>query len=184
VADVSLRGRVRSVREDVGAGTARIVVTSGGSIVGDSTVDEDGAFNLQVPSGDDVVVTVIGEDRRTLRLRADARGELVDLGELEIPVAEFPPGVSGKAWDLQDDRPVSGGVATLHHGSDIVGTDRIDSSGDFAIEMSGDRLLPEGSYQLTIDVPGYESRELRVDVIEGVTSYRVGRVELTARTAA
>ena len=160
-----------------------MVVTSGTSIVGDAPVGADGGFTLRVPGGEEVVVTVIGQDRRVLRLRPDAKGESIDLGELEIPVAEFPPGVSGKAWDVQEDRPVVVGVATLRYSNDIVGTDRLDSSGDFAIEMSPDRLLLQGTYQLAIDAPGYESRELSVDVSEGITSYRVGRVDVTARAA-
>jgi hypothetical protein len=97
-------------------------------------------------------------------------------------VAEFPPGVSGKAWDTYDDKPAVGGVATLRRGSVTVGTDRIDSNGDFAIEMTADRLLPGGTYQLVVEVPGYKPGEQVVEVGDDVTSYRVGRVDLSRLT--
>lgn len=152
--------------------------------MGEVPVGADGGFEVRVPPGEDLVVTVLGEDHRALRLRPDVSGgELVDLGDIEVPVAEFPPGVSGKAWDLHADRPVTGGSATLRRGDVVVGTERIDSDGDFSIEMTGDRLLTAGTYQLVVEVPGYEPCERRIEVTDEVTSYRIGRVELTAETA-
>jgi hypothetical protein len=183
MADVRLRGRVRRVDGDATPAAVRVVVTSSGSVVGDMQVDADGRFDLVVPPRGDLVVTMLGQDRRALRLRPDVSGgELVDLGELDVPVAEFPPGVSGQAWDLYRDRPAVGGVATLRRGEEVVGADRIDINGEFAIEMTANHLLQDGTYQLVVEAPGYQPCERRVQVTDDITSYRIGRVELTAAT--
>jgi hypothetical protein len=152
--------------------------------VGKTTVEANGSFELSVPPGEDLVVTVLGEDHRAFRMRANVSGrEQVDLGDIDAPATEFPPGVSGKAWDLHADGPVTQGSVTLRRGDAVVGSDRINGDGDFSIEMTADRLLTGGTYQLVVEAPGYERAVRLIELSDELTSHRLGRVELIPKAA-
>ena len=184
-ADRQLRGIVKPLAGDSGGRAAKIVVTRGGSLVAEARAGRGGAFRLAVPDAPDLVVTIIGQDRRVLRRRVRVhRGKQLDLGSLKLPVEEFPPGIAGQAWDAAEDRPIGGGSATLRHDGAVVATVRLDSHGAFAIELTEHTLLLAGTYYLTVDVAGYGSVERTIKVTDDVTSYRLGRIELASTTAA
>jgi len=176
---------VKPLAGDSGGRAAKIIVTRGGSPVAEARAGRGGAFRLAVPDAPDLVITIIGQDRRVLRRRVKLRrsGQL-DLGSLKLPVEEFAPGIAGQAWDVAKDRPVSGGRATLRRDGTVVATVPLDSSGAFAIELTEHTLLLAGTYYLTVEVAGYGLAERTVKITDDVTSYRLGRIELAARTTA
>ena len=108
----------------------------------------------------------------------------VNLGRLDLPVSEFPPGVFGQAWDAAEEHPITGGQATLRRERAVVATAPLDDDGQFAIELTERNLLPAGTYRLAVDAPGYRPGERTIEVVEEVTSYRIGRIELAAAAAA
>lgn len=178
-----LRGVVKPPAGDAGGGATRVIVTRAGSLVAEAPVGPDGAFRVAVPDVPDLVVTVIGLDCRVLRRRIEAGGAgQLNFGSLELPVAEFPPGVFAQAWDAADEHPVTGGRATLRREGAIVATAPLDGNGEFAIELTERTLLPAGTYRLAVEVPGYKPAERTIEVTDDVTSYRIGRVELATET--
>jgi hypothetical protein len=180
-----LRGIVKPLAGDSGGRAAKIIVTRGGSPVAAARAGRGGAFRLAVPDAPDLVLTIIGQDRRVLRRRVKARrGGQLDLGNLNLPVEEFAPGIAGQAWDVAEDRPVAGGRATLRRDGTVVATAPVDGSGAFAIELTEHALLLAGTYHLIVEVAGYRSAKRTIEVTDDVTSYRLGRIELTAKTAA
>jgi hypothetical protein len=159
-----------------------VLVTSGASVVAAAPVSADGAFEIRIPTGRDLVLTVIGQDRRVLRRPLTAlRGDRVDLGDLELPVAEFTPGMAGQAWDAQEERHVTGGEAILRRGRSVLARERLDADGQFSFELSEGTPLTAGAYQVAVEVPGYAPARTAVAVSNDETSYRLGRVELTRR---
>lgn len=180
-----LRGIVKPLAGDSGGRAAKIIVTRGGSLVAEARAGRGGAFRLAVPDAPDLVVTIIGQDRRVLRRRVKARrGGQLDLGNLKLPVEEFAPGIAGQAWDAEEDRPVTGGRATLRRDDAVVATVPLDGNGAFAIELTEHTLLLAGTYTLSVEAGGCRSAERTIAVTDDVTSYRLGRIELAARTAA
>ena len=180
-----LRGIVKPLTGDSGGRAVKIIVTRGGALVAEARSGRGGAFRLAVPDARDLVLTIIGQDRRVLRRRVRPRrsGQL-DLGNLRLPVEEFAPGIAGQAWDLAEDRPVTGGRATLRRDGTVVATAPLDGSGGFAIELTEHTLLLAGTYSLTVAAAGYRSARRTIEVTDDVTSYRLGRIELTPKTAA
>jgi len=180
-----LRGIVKSLPGDAGGGAARVIVTRGGSLVAEARIGRDGMFRAAVPDAPDLVVTIFGVDGRVLRrrIRAGSAGRL-NLGSIKLPPTEFPPGIFGQAWDATDERPVIGGRVKLRREEAVIATAPLDGNGGFAIELTERNLLLAGSYHLTVDVPGYRPAESTINVIDDVTSYRIGRVELATKTAA
>lgn len=180
-----VRGTVKPLAGDSGGRAAKIIVTRGGSPVAEARAGRGGAFRLAVPDAPELVLTIIGEDRRVLRRRVKARrGGQLDLGNLKLPVEEFVPGIAGQAWDVAEDRPVPGGRATLRRDGTLVATAPIDGSGAFAIELTERTLLLAGTYHLIVEVAGYRSAKRTIEITDDVTSYRLGRIELIAKTAA
>ncbi|HJT13695.1 MAG TPA: hypothetical protein VJ790_13830 [Dongiaceae bacterium] len=176
---------MKSLAGDSGGRAAKIIVTRGGSPVAEARAGRGGAFRLAVPDAPELVLTIIGEDRRVLRRRVKARrGGQLDLGNLKLPVEEFVPGIAGQAWDVAEDRPVPGGRATLRRDGTLVATAPIDGSGAFAIELTERTLLLAGTYHLIVEVAGYRSAKRTIEITDDVTSYRLGRIELIAKTAA
>lgn len=180
-----LRGIVKPPPGDPGGRAVKIIVTRGGSLVAEARAGRGGAFRLAVPDTRDLVVTIIGQDRRVLRRRIRPRrsGKL-DLGNIKMPVEEFAPGIAGQAWDLVEDRPVTGGRATLRREGTVVATAPLDSSGAFAIELTEHTLLLAGTYSLAVAATGYRSAKRTIEITDDVTSYRLGRIELAAKSAA
>lgn len=180
-----LRGMVKPSAGDAGGGAAKVVVTRGESVVAAARVGRNGAFQAAIPDASDLVVTVFGIDNRVLRRRLKAgRAARLDLGSLRLPASEFPPGIFGQAWDAAGEHPVTGGCATLRHDDAVVAAVPLDGNGAFGIELTEFTLLPAGTYDLTLDVPGYEPAERTIIVTDEVTSYRIGRVELVAARSA
>jgi hypothetical protein len=178
-----LRGIVKPPAGDAGGGAASVIVTRAGSLVAEAPVGPDGAFRVVVPDAPDLVVTVIGLDRRVLRRRIGAGGTgRLNLGSIELPVAEFPPGVFAQAWDAAEEHPITGGRATLRREGTVVAIAPLDGNGEFAIELTERTLLPAGTYRLAVEAPGYRPAERTIEVADDVTSYRIGRVELAAQT--
>jgi hypothetical protein len=176
-----LRGRIRPVPKDASGGTAKVVVTRAGAPVAEAPVGPRGAFRLAIPDAPDLVVTVIGLDGRVLRRRLEPRGaKELSLGPLELPVAEFPPGIFGQAWDTEAERPLTGGRANLRHQGRVIASAPLDDNGVFAIELTEQVLLPAGTYHLTVEIPGYRPVERTLEVADDETSYRLGRIELAA----
>ena len=181
---LNLRGTVKAPTDDLGGRPTRVVVTRGGSVIAESPVDPDGGIDVSVPAGDDVLITIIGQDGRVLRRRLEAgRRAVVDIGSLEMAATEFPAGISGQAWNAADDQPLTGGSVTLRLDDAVVGSSRLNASGEFTFELTEFTPLPPGQYRVVVEVPGYRAGERSVDVAGEVTSYRLGRVELTAQAA-
>ena len=135
----------------------------------------DGTFDVRVPAGEDLVVTVLR--RRPLSTAATARGQSrrdrrFPARSTAVPRGRIPTRRVGEGlgYATRTGRRVEA-FATLRRGSVVVGTDRIDSNGDFAIEMTGDRLLSGGDVcQLVVEVPGYNAGEHVVEVVDDITS--------------
>jgi hypothetical protein len=180
-----LQGTVKSPAGDASARASKVIVTRGGSLVAQARVGRDGAFRVAVPDAPDLVVTVFGLDNRVLRRRIKAgRTGRLDLGSLKLVATEFPPGIFGQAWDAVGEHPVTGGRATLQREEAVIATTPLDDNGAFAIELTENTLLLAGTYHLTVDVPGYAPAERTIKVTDDVTSYRIGRIELAAKTLA
>jgi hypothetical protein len=181
-AERSVMGIVKAPKGDEAGRASRVLVTSGASVVAAAPVSNDGAFELRVPAGRGLVLTIIGQDRRVLRVPLTAiRGDRVDLGDLELPVAEFAPGIAGQAWDAEEERHVTGGEAILRRGGTVLARERLDADGGFHFELSEGTLLTAGGYQVAVEVPGFAPARQAVAVSSDETSYRLGRVGLTRK---
>lgn len=159
-----------------------VLVTSGASVITAAHVSADGGFEIRIPPRRDLVLTIIGQDRRVLRRPLiDLRGDRIELGDLELPVAEFMPGIAGQAWDVQEERHVTGGEASLRRGRNVLTSTRLDADGQFSFELSEGTPFTAGTYHIVVAVPGYAPARRAVAVTTDETSYRLGRVELTHR---
>ena len=177
--DTRLRGRVKPSRTDAGGRATTVLVMRGQSRLAEGPVSKSGRFEVRIPATRNVVVTILGEDGRVMRRRLTSiRGDGMDLGDLELPVAEFPAGIAGQAWDARDDRPVTGGRAMLRLDEAEIASERLDSNGSFAFELSLQNPMPAGTYHVIVEVPGYRRTDRVVDVTDDVTSYRMGHVEV------
>jgi hypothetical protein len=178
----SLRGSVKPPVGEVVGGDSRVLLTLGTSVIADVPVGADGTFDVQVPADDRLVLTIIGGDRRVVRRPlGPLQGDRVDLGDLELPVTEFAAGIAGQAWDVDEDRHVTGGKAILRRDRTGIATERLDADGGFSFELSETTPLTAGTYQVEVDVPGYARALQEVVVSADETSYRIGRVEVTRR---
>jgi len=156
-----------------------VLVTSGESVIADSHISTDGTFDLEIPEADDLVVTIFGQNGVLRRCLGTIRGGRVDLGAVEVPFLEFPPGIDGQAWDPTRDRPVMRGVADLRLRGTLLASRSLESGGEFIFTLTRRRLLLPGTYEIGVTAPGYRRARCSVDVTDNVTSYRLGQVELT-----
>jgi hypothetical protein len=155
-------------------------VTRRSSVVAEAPVSPDGTFELEIPTGKGLVVTIIGPANRVVRRPLGVSQTMrVDLGEVELPFLEFPPGIDGQVWDDREDRPVMNGVAELRRQTKVIARRELESNGTFSFELSRNRLLTPGSYQVVIEAPGFRRAKCAVEVTNDATSHRLGRIELT-----
>jgi hypothetical protein len=142
------------------------------------TTDEDGAFTVQVSAGQSVSVVVFAREHLTWRSPLGADSDDVDLGQIRLSSSEYAAGIVGQAWNVDDDCPANVGQASLWRGSDLLAVDDIENDGGFSFALSPSRLLPAGSYQVTVTAPGYAPGSVPVEVLDDVTLYLIGRVDL------
>lgn len=178
MADLVVRGTVRTESGEALVG-AQVHLSTEGPPVRSTLSGSDGSFTVAAPSAAGYLVTILDQGREAWRRRlGGAAGPSVDLGTIQLAATEMPPGIAGQAWDEERNAPVTGGRATLQRDGRVVGEDAIDSGGAFFLELSATRLLPPGSYTLTLQAPGYRDRDVPVQVEEDLTSYLLGRLEL------
>ena len=176
-----LQGSVKPGDGEAGRRRPEVFVTRRGAVIAEAPVGRDGTFDLDIPAGKGLAVTIIGQGGRVLRRPLGAtRGSRVDLGDVELPFLEFPPGIDGQAWDERSDRPVMNGVAELRLRKELVASRELESNGTFSFELTRKRLLTPGAYHVVIEAPGYRRARRAVAVTDDVTSYRLGRIELTS----
>jgi hypothetical protein len=176
-----LRGSVRLSDAGPRERELTLLVTRGGTGVAEAKVSPGEKFDVEIPGDADLVVTIIGQGRVIRRPLAATSERQVDLGELELPFLEFPAGIDGQAWDAFDDRAVRAGVVELCLRRDVIASRRLESDGWFSFEATRERLIAAGPYRVVIKAPGYQRAECIVEVTGDMTSYRLGRIELTRK---
>jgi hypothetical protein len=157
---------------------AEVYAAAGDTPLASFTTDEDGAFTLQLPAAESVSVIVFAGEYLTWRSPLEAEPDDVDLGRIRLSPAEYDAGIVGQAWNVDDDCPVTAGQASLWRGSDLLAVDDVKNDGGFSFALSPSRLLPAGSYEVTVTALGYALGSRPVDVLDDVTLYLIGRVDL------
>ena len=167
-----LAGTVAPSSGDSGGRAVSVVVTRGRTVVASAGVGSDGRFDLEVPSGPGLVVTVIGRDGRVLRRAIGAEGApMVDLGKVKMEAAESTwhrrtgVGRSRRHSRHRRHRDAAGGAN--HH---QVGASRR-PEGEFAFELSARNPLTSGRYDVLLEVPGFRPAKRAVRVTDELTSY-------------
>lgn len=183
MAEFTVRGRVAVDSHDAGSGETRVTITRHGALLASGTLARDGSFALGISGGRDVVVTLTATDRRARQIRNIIVGSSdVDLGLLQLDVAEYPPGIAGIAWDVREERPASGGEARLMLGERTLGSARIDDGGVFVLTPPADLPLDDATLRLELDVPSFARVSRPLVISDPTSSVRIGRIALTRAT--
>jgi hypothetical protein len=178
-----VRGLVQDVSIGVPVPGAQVCLTSGHDAVAQTRADAGGRFELAVPAGlRPVTVLVLAPALEAWRRSPElgGAGADLDLGTIGLAPSEYLPGVHGQLWDADADRPVPAGRVALAADGATVSEQAVASDGGFVFELSCARPLPAGDYEIHVDAHGYEPQRVAVAIVDEVTVYQVGRIELQA----
>lgn len=162
----------------------RILLTDGHTVIADAVADARGDIAPGVELRRGMLVTVISDDGSAVRHAVDAsalvRGRPV---VRDVAHSEFPAGISGQVWDPGAQALVTSGEVALSRGDAILARTSLDSTGRFWFALTRALPLTPGDYAITIAAGGFDVRRVALAIRGTATSWRLERIELTARHA-
>jgi hypothetical protein len=146
----------------------------------------DGHFELAArdlaPGGYELTIYAGAREarRRSFVVDADVHE---DIGAVGMVPSEYAAGLHGVLWDGLADVPLTAGRVRLQQHGATIGESGVGNGGAFDIQMTCDRPLPPGAYDVVAEAPGHVPRQVQLEVTRELTIYALGRLELRAGRA-